>query len=130
VRLTLAVALFGLFVAALGLVGLLSPARLLDLVTRAQSRAGPYGIAGLRLSMGAVLLLAAPSSRASLYLQILGVLSLISGAATPFVGVRRLEAILAWWRQRAPWVVRIWSVFVLGFGLSLVWAVLPAGPVA
>jgi hypothetical protein len=121
---TLAVALFGLFVAALGAAGILSPARLLALVTRAQSQLGLNLIAGLRLLAGVALLFAAPSSRAPLYLQILGVLSLVSGAVTPFFGVRRFEAILAWWRRRPPWAVRLWSAFVLGFGLSLVWAVL------
>jgi len=39
--------------------------------------------------------------------------------------VERFEAILGWWRARPPWMVRAWSGFVVLFGLSLVWAVLP-----
>lgn len=122
---TLAVAVFGLFVAALGLVGLFSPERLLAVVTDAQSRLGLYGIAGLRLLIGAALLLAAPMSRAPLYLTVLGGLSLVSAAVTPLVGARRLEAILDWWRARSRGAVRAWSGFVLCFGASLVWAALP-----
>lgn len=122
---TLAVALFGLFVATLGVAGLLSPQWLLALVTRGQSWLGVYFIAGLRLLVGLALLFAAPSSRAPLYLIALGALALVSGIVTPFFGVRRFEAILDWWRQRDPWIVRLWSTFVLVFGLSLVWAVFP-----
>lgn len=123
---TLAVALFGLFVAALGAAGLASPEWLLALVTRAQAQLGLYFIAGFRLVLGAALLLAAASSRAPLYLQILGGLSLVSGVVTPFFGARRFEAILGWWRQRSSWAVRCWSGFVILFGLSLLWAVFPA----
>ncbi len=122
---TLAVAVFGLFVAVLGVAGLLSPERLLALVTRAQSQLGLYFMAGFRLLLGVALLLAASSSRAPLYLQGLGSLSLVSGVITPFFGVHRFEAILDWWRRRSPWAVRLWSAFVLLFGVSLVWAVLP-----
>jgi len=122
---TLAVALFGLFIAALGIAGLSSPQRLLDLVTRVQSQLGLYFIAGLRLLMGVALLLAAPASRATPYLQVVGGLALISAVVTPFVGARRFQAILQWWRGRQSWAVRLWSLLVLVFGLSLVWAVFP-----
>ncbi len=122
---TVLVVLVGLLVSALGACGLVSPQRLLHLVTRAQSRLGLYFIAGFRLLTGAALLLAAPTSRAPLYLQILGVVSLLSGAVTPFFGVARFEAILDWWRRQASWLVRVWSVVALALGLSLVWAVLP-----
>lgn len=122
---TLAVALFGLSVAALGIAGVLSPQRLVALVARLQLRLGLYFIAGLRLLVGAALLLAAPASRVPMYLQVLGWLALVSGIVTPFFGRRRFEAILEWWRERATWIVRLWSFLVLLFGLSLVWAVFP-----
>lgn len=123
----LVVALFGLFVTTLGLAGVASPERLLVLVTRSQARLGLYGIAALRLLMGGALVLAAPPSRAPLYLMALGGLSLASGALTPLVGADRFDAILDWWRARSPWVVRVWSAFVSVFGVSLVWAVVPLG---
>jgi hypothetical protein len=122
---TLAVALFGVFVATLGGAGLLSPARLLALVTRAQSQLGLYFIAAFRLLVGAALILAAPPSRAPLYLQVLGGIAVVSGIITPFVGARRFEAVVDWWRARSAGAVRLWSAFVLLFGLSLIWAVLP-----
>ena len=122
---TLAVALFGLFAISLGMTGVLAPGRLLAGVTRLQSQLGLLGIALLRLGLGMALLLASSRSRAPVFLQVLGVLSLISGAITPFVGVERFERIMAWWRARTPLFVRAWSLLVLLFGASLLWAVLP-----
>jgi hypothetical protein len=124
-HMTLAVGLFGLFVASLGIAGAVSPERLLAEVTRSQARLGTHGLAALRLFIGGALLLAAPPSRAPVYLKALGGLSLISGTLTLLVGTRRLEAILDWWRARPAWAVRLWSAFVVLFGASMVWAVLP-----
>ena len=121
------VTLFGLFVVALGICAVISPERILDLVGRAQSQRGLYLIACIRLLLGVALLMAAGDSRAPLYLQILGGISLISGLVTPFFGVRRAEAILGWWRNRSSWFVRLWSLLVVLFGASLVWAVFPLG---
>jgi hypothetical protein len=123
---TLIVVLCGFLVSTLGLAGVFSPRRLLAVVTHTQSMLGPYFIAGLRLLIGTALLLTAPRSRVPLYLTVLGALSLVSGAITPLVGARRFEVILSWWRARPDWVVRLWSAFVLVFGLSLVWAVFPS----
>jgi membrane-bound ClpP family serine protease len=124
---TLAVALFGLSIAAVGVVGVVAPGRLLDLVARAQSWLGIGVIAAIRLLLGVVLLFAAPESHAPRYLQILGVVSLVSGAVTPFAGVRTFAGVLAWWRRRSPWAIRLWSAFIVCFGLSFVWAVTSIG---
>jgi hypothetical protein len=122
---SLAVALFGLLIAAFGVIGLRSPERLLDLVGRAVSNLGLYLIAGFRLLLGIALLLSASSSRAPLYLQILGAVAIFSGVITPFFGVHRFEAVLEWWRKWDRSVIRLWSALVLIFGLSLIWAVMP-----
>jgi hypothetical protein len=124
---TLAVTLFGVFIAVLGVVGFLSPPRLLALVARAATQLGLYLIAGVRLLLGATLLIIAPSSNAPTYLQILGVVAIFSGIITPFFGVRRFERMLDWWRKLPAWSIRLWSVFVFVFGLSLIWAVIPMG---
>lgn len=122
---TLAVALFGLFIVVLGLAGLRSPELLHNLMRRAVSQLGLYLIAGARLLLGVALLLSAVSSRAPVYLQVVGAVAIVGGIITPFFGIRRFEAILGWWRRRPAWVVRLWCVVVVAFGLSLVWAVVP-----
>lgn len=125
---TLAVALFGGFIAALGAAGIASPERLLELVTRAQSRLGLLGIAALRLLVALALLGAADSSHAPRYLHTLAALALLSALVTPLVGQRRFDAVLAWWRRQGRGAVRAWSLLVLVFGLSLVLSVLPRQP--
>jgi hypothetical protein len=119
------VALFGAAVVGLGLAGLASPARLLDLVSRAQTTLGLYLIAALRIFLGVAFWLAADASRAPLGLKVFGVLAFVAGVATPLFGLRRFAALVDWWRRQPEAVVRAWSALVAVFGASLVWAGLP-----
>lgn len=123
---TLAVALFGFFLIALGLTGVASPPRLLAFVSRWQSETGLYAAAGIRILLGVALVLASGDSRAPLYLQAFGGLALLAGVATPFFGLRRFEALLGWWRAQDVAMVRLCCLFVVGIGGSFVWAVFPA----
>lgn len=123
---TLAVALFGVFLIALGLTGMVSPAHLHAFVSRWQSEPGLYSAAGLRILLGVALVFASGDSRAPLYLQAFGGLALLAGVATPFFGLRRFRALLAWWRAQDAAVVRLWCLLVIGVGVSFVWAVFPA----
>jgi hypothetical protein len=120
-----AIAFLGVCIALLGVVGVVSPPRLFAMVERMQSRSGLYLIAGLRLLFGAMLIATAPASRAPGYLLVLGVVAVVSGLVTPFLGLGRFEALLRWWRSRPDPAVRIWCAIVALFGLSLVWAALP-----
>jgi hypothetical protein len=123
----LPVGLFGLVVGALGILGLLAPERLMARVRRVATPGGIWFVAGIRLLFGALLLLAADASRAPLYLTLLGGLSLISGVLTPILGPRRAAVMIDWFEARPAGFVRAWCGFVIAFGLSLVWAVLPGG---
>jgi hypothetical protein len=122
---SLAVALFGIFVIVLGATGIVSPARLFTLVSRLQSQSGLYFAAGIRILLGAALIFAAADSRAPVYLQVFGGVALLAGVATPFFGLRRFETLLLWWRERRTAIVRLWCLLVILIGLSLVWAVFP-----
>jgi hypothetical protein len=122
----LAVALFGVFLVALGLTGMASPPRLFAFVARWQSQPGLYTAAGIRILLGVALILAAPDSRAPHYLQAFGGIALLAGVATPFFGLRRFAALLAWWREQDAAIVRLWCLVVTLVGCSFVWAVFPA----
>ena len=74
--------LFCLLVAVIGFVGLFWPPRFLDLVRRLTSLQGFYVLAVLRIAFGAALYLAAPASRAPLFLEILGIVLVASGIVT------------------------------------------------
>lgn len=121
----LLVGLFGLFVAALGGLGLIAPARLIALVRRVQTRDGLYAIAGLRLVLGVSLLSVASASRVPDLLRALGVIAIVAAVLTPFFGLARFEKLLNWWGSQGNLVIRVWALVPLALGLTLVWAVLP-----
>lgn len=121
----LAVALFGAFVVVIGVTGLVSPPRLAAFVGRWRSQMGLTFAAGIRLLLGIALLLAAPDSRAPLYLQVFGGLALVAAVALPLLGQRRFDALIDWWVAQAPATVRLWCLVALAVGASFVWAVFP-----
>ncbi len=116
------VALSGLAVAALGAVGAIRPATLLDWARHFwQTPRGLAGVAALRLGLGAVLWVAAPRCRQPDVVQVLAVLSMVSGASVPLIGLRRAAAFGEWWASQGPGFVRGWSLFAIAFGVYLVW---------
>jgi len=119
------VAIFGILIALLGVGGVVSPPWLLGLVGRLQTRSGLFFTAGIRLLLGVALIFAATDSRAPDLLAVLGVVTIVAGVATPFFGLRRFEALLGWWREQPPLLVRLWCGIVLLLGACLVWAVFP-----
>lgn len=103
----------------------MSPRTLLGIVRRFQTRAGLYAAAGLRLVLGAALVLAAPTSRAPDVVRILGVLIFASGLVTPWLGLARFRTLLAWWSGRGRGFMRAWAALALVLGLFLAYAVAP-----
>ena len=122
---SLVAAVSGLLIIVMGALGVVSPPRLLALVARSQSQRGLYVIAAIRVVFGAAFLVAAAGSRAPAFLQILGVISLIAGVATPFFGVHRFQAIFSWWSLRPAVVLRLWCLVIVLLGAAVVWAVAP-----
>jgi hypothetical protein len=76
-----------------------------------------------RLVFGIALWLAAPTSRASLVLQSLAVLSVTAALVIPLAGVSRLESILSWWCRQSSAFVRAWAAVAVIFGVFLLWSV-------
>lgn len=64
-------------------------------------------------------------SRLPIFLGVFGVLIVIGGALTPFVGVQFAHTILALWASRGPGLVRLFAVVSLALGLFTVYAVTP-----
>ena len=73
----------GLFIAAFGVLGLWSPAILLELGKALQATGGIWLLAFIRVVCGAILLWAAPNSRTPRILIGLGILIIIVGLALP-----------------------------------------------
>ena len=117
--------LFSLFVTTVGVIGLVSPARLFHIVQRFQSSAVLYVAAGFRVVFGASLFFAAPSSRAPEAILMVGIVVFVSGLVTPFFGIERFRRILNWWSARGPVIKRVWAGVALALGLLCAYAVTP-----
>ena len=92
---------------------------------RWHTQTGLYPATIIRIVLGFVLLFAATTSRAPFYFYILGVVGVVAGVATPFIGLHRFKAVLDWWSRQSSVLIRLWLAVVVIFGLSLVWAVWP-----
>lgn len=119
---TQAALFIGLFIAALGTLGIAAPEVFVRAVRFFQTPPTLYLAAVIRVSVGVVLVLAAPASRAPRVLRVLGFLIVIGGVLTPFVGVRGAEAIIEWWSAGGSALVRVWAGVALAIGVFIVYA--------
>jgi len=114
-----------LFIGALGAVGIVSPARLLRVARRAQTPRGLYFVAGLRMVLGVALVFSAPTSRAPDLILICGVVAILRGIITPFIGVERARRLLDRWSAQGSEFLRGWALLILALGLLLAYAIAP-----
>jgi hypothetical protein len=115
--------LVGLLIVALGLVGIVAPGVLVTIGRHSVTPVGLYVVAALRVVIGLVLLGASSASRMPRTLRVCGIVALVGGLATPFLGVERAHAIMNWWLAAAPMVMRLWAVFAATFGGFIIYAV-------
>ncbi len=116
------VALFGIAIILLGVLGLVRPGNLIRLVLGAwQSQKCFYFAIGIRVVFGIVLLLVASQSRFPDVFRVLGIISLVAAMAAPFLGFDRLHRFVQKWTKRSPGIIRGWSVMVVALGVFLLY---------
>lgn len=115
---------FALAILVVGALGLASPEALMSFVRRWQTPSGIWAAAGFRIAFGVAVWLAAPSSRVPAVLQVLSVVSVISGIALPLLGLSRFVAVLSWWEVRSAGFKRAWAGVACAFGGFLLWSVI------
>ena len=118
--------LLGVFVLLVGVWGVLAPSRMVDFVERFGTKGGLIFAVAIRVIIGLALWFAAPSSRAPLLLQVLGVLAIVAAVALPLMGLERFKALLLWWTKLSPATQRLNSLLAVAFGAAILWALLPA----
>lgn len=119
------VILFGILIALLGGIGLATPDSLIRMVKGFWRQ--PYGLylaIALRLFFGVSLLIAAPQTHFPLALQVFGILALAGVLVLPAIGLRRMQGFLLWWTSRPAFIIRLWALLALFFGLFLIYACL------
>lgn len=120
---TLVATALAVALAAIGAIGVVSPALLVELARPLLSPGALYGVAAIRVAFGVVLLLAAPPSRMPRTVRALGVFLIVAGVLTPVLGAERALAILDWWSGQPDWLTRIWSGAAVAFALFVAYAV-------
>jgi hypothetical protein len=115
--------LIGVFVLVVGLIGVTAPSALLKVADYATTPIGLYAAAAVRIGIGSVLLLVAPTTRAPKLMRVFGAIAIGAGVVTALVGVDRARAILAWETAQGPTLIRLSAVLALLFGGYLVFAV-------
>ena len=119
----LIVLVVSIFDAVMGVLGLVSPAKMVSFVSRWQSKTGLWVAFIVRLAFGISLWLVALTSRAPVFLQVLAVVSVVSALVLPLIGVSRFKSILSWWSSRSPVFIRVWLAVAVVFGVFILWSV-------
>jgi hypothetical protein len=76
----------------------------------------------IRIGIGIVFVLAAPSTRLPGFVWALGLLLIISGIALQVVGFDRLRKWTDWWLEKPGGEFRGWSLLGVLLGALLIWA--------
>jgi hypothetical protein len=107
-------------VAAAGVVGLLAPDVLVSMGRGALTPTRLYVIAGLRICIGLLLILAAKASKMPRTVATLGIIVLVAGVVTPLFGVDRSVAVLDRVAQH-PSTVRMAALILAAFGAFIIY---------
>jgi len=120
-----------LAIMAFGAVGVLFPPAVLWIARQSLSSNAFYVIASARIAFGAILVSVAAASRAPKALLVLGCLILIAGIATALTGlfaIDRASAVIDWWTQQGPGIVRLTAAAVAILGGFAAYACAPGKP--
>jgi hypothetical protein len=116
--------LVAVFTIIVGIVGLISP----DSLTTARrlyfaTPVGLYAAGAVRIAMGLVVILNAPTSRAPKTLRVLGALMCMQALAATFLGPHRARAVLEWETMQGTALLRVGAAVALATGCFLAYAV-------
>ena len=117
--------LVALLISLVGLTGVVSPETLAALGRHALTPVGLYVVAAVRIGIGVILMLAAPISRAPRTLRVLGIIAIIAGVATPFIGIEPSRRVMDWWLAQGYIHLRLHAGVAVVLGGLLAYAVTP-----
>lgn len=112
----------GTLIAAMSLVVLVAPKQVAGMLFPRLSGGTLRWAAGFRIVLGALLVLAASSTKVPVLFIVLGVLLILAGLALPVLGIDRVRSIAVWAMDRPTGVLRVCAAAVFGLAALLVWA--------
>ena len=118
---TYAVLVFGCLIVALCAWGIAKPDRLMNLVTSAlDQRWGMIFGVGIRLLLGAALIIAAPSSKFPVAFTVLGWVAIIAAIGLLVMGPETVRKLIDWFGALQIAMLRGWLLFGMAFGAFLI----------
>ena len=115
------VAVFGLLVVLIGLLGLVAPGRFRAMLAGATSQTRYLAAIYLRVGMGVLLWIVADQLRFSYVMRIIAAISLFAAVAILIMGSERLNRLVNWWLARSDGLLRLSTMFAALFGGFLVY---------
>ena len=112
------------FIAAMGVLVIVLPARANDLTRLFADKTGLWVATAIRAVLGLGLLAAAGDSKAPGLLRILGGLILIVAIAMPLLGLDRHRRMIDWWLATSRTLQIVWGAAVFVLGVFLIYAIL------
>lgn len=121
---TYIVLLFGTLTAMAGVVLLVKPEYILDLLKKYSDSFGIHVVAVIvRIFIGVVLIISAPASKFPLALQVLGGLAILAALVLTVIGRSKFKSLMAWAMNLAHTIGRVSGVFAVMFGGFICYAV-------
>ncbi|UCG35291.1 MAG: hypothetical protein JSW17_00385 [Candidatus Omnitrophota bacterium] len=114
--------IFGAFVVVLGVVFLVSPSSMKGYIAFWKKDLRIYWLGVLRLVLGSIFLMAAPTCRMPAIMNVLGILLLVGGVLIFGMGPKRVAAMLEWFDKQSEMVIRLWALIAFGIGYIIVHA--------
>jgi hypothetical protein len=112
---------------AIGVVGLVWPDSAMNVRREyVATWLGLHSAGAVRLAMGIVLIMFAPSSRAPKMLRLIGAVMCLQGLVPQFYSVARAQALLEWEAMLGSTILRVGAFLALATGVFVVFAARPA----
>ncbi len=114
---------FGILIGALCIWGFVAPAKLVAMVkTVVDQPAGLVGAVGVRIVLGAALIIAAPASMFPTVFTVLGWIAIAAAIGLAIIGRKGMQRMVGWVTGWSPVLTRLWLVFGLLFAAFLIHA--------
>lgn len=116
---------FGWLVVGAGGWVVIQPSGLVDLAALFLRADRLWLVIAIRLTIGALMWVAATGSRTPRTLKVLAVLMIVSGLAIPLVGIEGVRSIADWGAGLQSIALRVVGLVTIGFGAFIIWSLWP-----
>jgi hypothetical protein len=116
------VAFFAALIVAISGYGLVSPPGVIAVVRWFQAGPGVWAGFVIRLVFAVALWLGAPLSATPSAFRVLAVVAFLGAVALPLMGSTRFDIFVEWWVEQPAWLLRVWFLVALAFGLFALWS--------